>query len=57
MIQSDQSRRELEILWQTRLEQAARRHGMANVRYVKAIEESLLSKTDFDSVRMEPSYN
>jgi len=33
------SRRELEMLWQTRLELAARRRGMATVRYLQVIEE------------------
>ena len=39
MSQSAGSHSELEMLWQARLEQAARRHGMANVRYFKVIEE------------------
>ena len=39
MSQDVRSRRELEMQWQTRLEQAARRRGMATVRYLKVIEE------------------
>jgi hypothetical protein len=33
------SLRELEMLWQTRLEQAARRHGMATVQYLRVVDE------------------
>src|SRR5262245_1755616 len=39
MSQDARSRRELETLWQTRLEQAARRRGMATLRYLRVIEE------------------
>ena len=39
MSQAGRFRRELEMLWQTRLEQAAKRHGMAAVRCLRVMEE------------------
>ena len=39
MSQCDRSRKELEMRWQARLEQAAKRHGMATVRCLEVIEQ------------------
>ena len=66
MTRGSRSQRETEMLWQTRLEQAAKRHGEATVRCLRVLDEHdhlppssdgqvaiLRAIRDADSARME----
>ena len=39
MTRGSRSQREIEMLWQTRLEQAAKRHGEATLRCLRVLDE------------------